>query len=161
LKSARKGTSQVERKAELGLRRLLEDLWSRAWTARCRSRLRSASPHRREAAALALGRAGSRAALDALCVALHGDDDYWVRRAAASALGDIGDERALQPLGAALRDSVTDVRQAAVVALSKLPDPRARVFLERALKDPSADVRSIAGSALGASRPATRRAVPR
>ena len=74
--------------------------------------------------------------------------DSGVRRTAALALGKIG-EPAVEPLIAALKDSVGDVRRTAAEALGKVGDRRAVEPLIAALKDSDDYVRREAAEALG------------
>ncbi|MCC6749740.1 MAG: HEAT repeat domain-containing protein [Deltaproteobacteria bacterium] len=78
-------------------------------------------PLRREAAALALGVRGDRAALPALLQQLAKDPNPWVRARCAEALGLIGDGDAIRPLRAALaQEKVERVRRILAEALVRL-----------------------------------------
>jgi HEAT repeat protein len=58
------------------------------------------------------------------------------------------DIRSIDPLSAALRDTVVHVRVAAAEALGRIGDPRAFGPLQAALQDPYANVRQAAERAL-------------
>jgi len=65
----------------------------------------------RGAAAWALGRIGSKEAVDPLVKALLEDENGFVRSGAANALGNIGDERAVEPMKKATKDESSYVRK--------------------------------------------------
>jgi HEAT repeat protein len=106
----------------------------------------------REAAAVALGRAGE-AAVEPLAALLEADDAdsrWW----AARALAEVGGEVAVEPLAGALGDLDSDVRACAALALGQMGADlgrRATTFarsLAACLGDESAFVASIAADAL-------------
>ena len=81
----------------------------------------SKDPWRREAAALVLGRRGSRASLALLRKVLRADKNPWVRARAAEAIGMIGDVKGIEPLrGALAREKRPRVRRAVAIALMRL-----------------------------------------
>ncbi len=90
---------------------------------------------RRQLSASLLGKIGDPAAVDPLCAAVLGDDDYDVRVAAAGALGWIRSSAALQPLCSALNDDNSNIRWAAAVALARIGDRQAAVALKARLEN--------------------------
>lgn len=84
--------------------------------------LGAAEPLVRAAAAGALGRAGTPAAVDPLMDILEQDEDWRVRAKAASSLGELSDPRATKALAEALHDPAWWVRQNAAAALASVPD---------------------------------------
>ena len=92
----------------------------------------------RRAAAKALGKLGSAAALADLLRALT-DSDVGTRRFAAQALGRIGHASAVAALKESLRDTDHDVREASGEALGKIGRPAAPVLIE-ALSDPNPEI---------------------
>ncbi len=85
-------------------------------------------------AAIAIGKRGDPAAVDALIAAL-GDGNYHVREEAVTALGMIGDERAVDPLIGMLQDPIRGIRLRVIRALAQIGTP-AEAPLRRALNDP-------------------------
>ena len=81
--------------------------------------LMNSSHNVRRAAALVLGAAGERRAVDSLTRAIK--DEYWqVRYAAVESLGKLGDGRAVDSLAIALADGVSWVRFAALQAMKNI-----------------------------------------
>jgi HEAT repeat protein len=116
-----------------------------------------------EAAAIALGRLGSKAAAATpdLIKALS-DERTAVRLRSAGALGEIGPEakKAVPALFAILRDESQDrnVQAAAANALGKIGEA-ARPKLIETMKDKNPAVRALVAKALGQVRPVTKPAV--
>jgi HEAT repeat protein len=105
----------------------------------------------RTAAAGALGRIDTTAAVAALIERLGRDDVAVVRRAAAWALGQLDATDALGALGRALaRDGDAAVREMSAWAIGNIDRPGADpALLEAARRDASRDVREMAVWALG------------
>jgi Uri superfamily endonuclease len=100
----------------------------------------------REAAAVALGRLGARAA-ERLAILLR-DGDTGTRWWAARALAEVGRDEAVAPLVSSLDDVEPDVRACAALALGRIGDGSAAPALASRLADESAFVASIAADAL-------------
>lgn len=100
----------------------------------------------REAAAVALGRWGARAAERLAILIQDGDSDtrWW----AARALAEVGKDGAVAPLVDSLDDKEPDVRACAALALGHIGDGSAAPALAGRLADESAFVASIAADAL-------------
>ncbi len=114
--------------------------------------LKGESHLKRIFAAVALGKIGSEAAVEALTEALRDkDEDAYVRGAAAVALGEIGSEEAVEPLSKVLSDEHGIVRGAAGGALGKIGSEEAEEALTEALRDKAEEayVRATAAQALG------------
>lgn len=73
----------------------------------------------RGAAAWALGRIGSKEAVEPLIKSLLEDENGFVRSGAANALGNIADERAVEPLKKATKDESSYVRKVSEKYLEK------------------------------------------
>ena len=101
----------------------------------------------RAEAALALGKLGSKRAVDPLCACLK-DGALGVRQAAAKAVGEIRDARAVGPLIAVLGDSNVLTRGAAAEALGRIGDPSVGPLIA-ALGAADRLVRQAAAEALG------------
>ena len=78
----------------------------------------------RTQAALALGTAGDKRALDVLIETLEKDTDESVRQNSASILGLLNDATAIDPLIKALKDKDISVRQSAVMSLGRFNDSK-------------------------------------
>lgn len=131
----------------------LLNVWSRDEAARqdiqpALQALRDSESAVRWRAARALGKAGSREAVDALCVALV-DPDENVRSHAAAALGQTGDTSSVPALVMALKDRSADVRGWAAKALGELGDRSVSERLIPLVSDPKPWVKWYACWALG------------
>ncbi len=113
--------------------------------------LRSESATTRAASAWALGRMGSRRAVEPLIGTL-GDESALAREWAARALGEIGDPRAGDPLIELLTDDEAEVRQWAARALAELGHEPAVMPLIYALDDGDDEARQWMVRALGELR---------
>lgn len=113
--------------------------------------------HLRRAAASALGKTKSAAAVPPLAQAL-GCPEEGVRYAAAAALGELEQPSAAAPLRTALTDADDDVRRQAAEGLGRLRDASAASSLIECLANDSHGVRTSAARALG--RIGDRAAVP-
>lgn len=102
-------------------------------------------------AAEALGRMGTRRAVDALVESLESDRSS-VRESAATALGRARDGRAVPALLRALDDKNSDVRWRSAQALGQIGDRDAVDALLKSLDDNSSSVSSSAVEALGLIR---------
>lgn len=110
--------------------------------------LREGNVDERQRAAIALGAARSKDAVEPLIKALEDDDDF-VRNFAVKSLANIADSRALSPLIEALNDTSVLVRRSAVTALGNLGSPEAFDPLIKAFNDGHFMVRRSAAAALG------------
>ncbi|MFB6164708.1 MAG: HEAT repeat domain-containing protein [Haloarculaceae archaeon] len=97
--------------------------------------LREGDAVERRRAAIALGKAGSAVAVDALADAARGDADADVRQFAVEALGKIGGDRAPEVATELLDDADPWVRAEAVVALDRLDRAANADAIEAALDD--------------------------
>ena len=108
----------------------------------------SDDPVVRSDAAIRLGQARSKEAVDQLIAALN-DQEETVRVNVIRALGDIGDPKAIAPVARFVADSLSAVRMAACQALGALQDARGVPALEKALYDDDESIRIVAARALG------------
>jgi len=102
----------------------------------------------RDAALVALARAGRRQGSAPIAAALS-DEDPQVRAKAARALGEIGGPESVGPLRRAAGDPVSSVRAAALESLGELADPAALPELTAGASDADELVRSKAVAGLG------------
>jgi HEAT repeat protein len=107
----------------------------------------SDDPAVRSEAAIRLGEARSKEAVDAL-VAVLNDSEETVRVNVIRALGDIGDPKAIAAISPFVADPLSPVRMAACQALGSLRDMRGVPALEKALYDQDELVRIVAARAL-------------
>ena len=105
-------------------------------------------PSVRSDAAIHLGQARSKEAVDALIAALN-DQEESVRVNVIRALGDVGDPKAIPAIVPFVGDFLSAVRMAACQALGALRDPRGVPALEKALYDGDESIRVVAARALG------------
>jgi len=110
--------------------------------------LASDDPAVRSDAAIRLGKARSKEALDPLIAALN-DQEESVRVNVIRALGDLGDPKAIPAIVPFVTDSLSAVRMAACQALGALGDTRGVPALEKALYDEDESIRIVAARALG------------
>jgi len=108
----------------------------------------SDDPAVRSEAAIGLGQARSKEAVDALIASLN-DPEETVRVNVIRALGDIGDTKAIDPIVPFVGDRQSAVRMAACQALGALRDARGVPALEKALYDQDESIRIVAARALG------------
>jgi HEAT repeat protein len=108
----------------------------------------SDDPAVRSAAAVRLGQAQSKEAVDALIASLD-DPEETVRVNVIRALSDIGDPKAIPGIVACVADRQSAVRMAACQALGVLKDPRGLPALEKALSDQDESVRIVAARSAG------------
>jgi HEAT repeat protein len=104
--------------------------------------------YEKQRAAIALGKSGNPAAVDALIAALN-DNDTFVRSFAAIGLGNLKDPRALDPLIKALGDDNERVQRSAAEALGDLGNQAAVGPLIKILNDKNVFVRRSVAQALG------------
>ena len=109
---------------------------------------RDQEPEMRRYLALALGRVGLPATVEALLTGLD-DPDPQTRIYTVWALGAVGDSRAVAPIAVLLQDADPGVRKIAAHALGSLGDPGAIPGLTTALDDSEVDVQWNAALSLG------------
>lgn len=101
----------------------------------------------RDSALFALGRMGTREALEAMLEALD-RGDRWTQEKVAEAVGEAGDE-SRQLLVLMLEDLNPKRRAFAAEVMGKVAGPEEAPALEKALKDDDIDVRARAADSLG------------
>ncbi|RJP32022.1 MAG: hypothetical protein C4536_06820 [Actinobacteria bacterium] len=104
----------------------------------------------REAALYALGRIGTREALESMLDALN-DGDRWSQEKVAEAVEEAGDESRRVLVGL-LRDGNPMRRAFAAEVMGELGGAEEAVYLEEALADEEVDVRARAADSLGRMR---------
>jgi HEAT repeat protein len=105
-------------------------------------------PQVRADAAMRLGQARAREAVDSL-IAVIDDPDEFVRISVVQALGEIGDPKAIPALTDSAEDPLKSVRQATCIALGQIGDPAGIPALTKVLYDPDDRTRMIATRNLG------------
>lgn len=104
----------------------------------------------REAALFALGRIGTREALEAMLDALN-EGDRWSQEKVAEAVEEAGDDSRRVLVGL-LRDENPSRRAFAAEVMGGIGGSEEAVFLEEALRDEEVDVRARAADSLGRMR---------
>lgn len=105
-------------------------------------------PAVRSDAAIRLGQARAKDAVDSLIAVLN-DPEESVRVNVIRALGDIGDPKAVPAIIPSVGDPASGVKIAACQALGQFADPRALPAMEKALYDPDETIRIVAARMIG------------
>jgi len=124
-----------------------DTVYKDAITCRLLVQLEDESAKTRAGAARALGKIGSKRAVDDLLP--HLEDEIQVRKNAAWALGEIGDQRAIEGLLAHLGDENVEVRRAVISALGEFENKQVAEGLLIRLEDSHVYVRGDAARVLG------------